>query len=86
MTLHSELGPQAVYELALARLEEMAGHHPALVLYSEAKVLYEVIPFLQHLIGHALTHARDVGDEFLLADEKEVLKMAELLAVSYGAQ
>ena len=80
MTLPSESTREAVYELALARLDEMSGHHPALVLYSEAKVLYQLIPFLQHLLDHALKHVRNVDKQFLLADEKEILEMAQLLA------
>jgi hypothetical protein len=76
MTHHSD-----IYETALKRLENMGDHHPAFVMYSEAKILYKLIPSIHALLAHALTHDRDVDNQFLLADEKEILAMAEILAV-----
>jgi len=37
-------------EYAIAKLEEMNNHHPSMVLFSEAKLLYKTLPILIQLL------------------------------------
>ena len=56
------------FDLAITKLEKMNDHHPSMVLYSQAKFLYTLLPELIELLKlgkqfqiDKLTHEEDIA-------------------------
>lgn len=57
MTSSNDESPSAVLDKAIEKLVYWEEHHPSMVLYSEAKVLYKTVPWLIDIL--------ELGKKFL---------------------
>jgi hypothetical protein len=50
-------------QLAIEKLNAMTDHHPSMIFYSEAKVLYNAVPAIVSLLESTLEVLEDDGEE-----------------------
>jgi hypothetical protein len=66
-------------EYAIAKLEELNNHHPSMVLFSEAKMLYKTVPVLIQLLTLAVANWDDKWPEDFAETYVEWIELAKII-------